>query len=263
MSTLQFDDAATRAVVAVYTTPGVVAQRRRTLDLLALQPGERVLDVGCGPGFLACDMAEAVAPDGHVVGIDVSEQMLTVARSQVAERGLSDRVDLRQGDAQALDLPDGSVDVLVSTQVYEYVADVDRALQEAHRVLRPGGRLLVLDTDAGSVVCHHPNPDLSRRVLDAWDHHATDMRLPRTLLRRLRNTGFEVEQPQSIPLLDVHFDQDAYLFGAAPIITNYVTTHGEITPDEADAWLRGLEQLEDQSEYFFSLNRYLFTGNKP
>ena len=77
---LEFDEENARRLVAVYTTPDVVDQRRAIRAALALQPGEHVLDIGSGPGFLAAEMAEEVGADGRVHGIDPSDSMLAIAR---------------------------------------------------------------------------------------------------------------------------------------------------------------------------------------
>ena len=85
MSTgFQFDEEASRRVEAIYSTPDVVAQRQAVLQGLELRPGERVLDVGSGPGFLAADMAMAVGDSGRVCGIDISENMVAISRSRCA-----------------------------------------------------------------------------------------------------------------------------------------------------------------------------------
>ena len=75
-TTLQFDDDASRRIEAIYSTPDVVAQRQAVLLVLQAKPGERVLDIGAGPGFLAAELAAAVAPDGAVIGTDISETCL-------------------------------------------------------------------------------------------------------------------------------------------------------------------------------------------
>ncbi|HEU5266842.1 MAG TPA: methyltransferase domain-containing protein, partial [Jatrophihabitans sp.] len=78
-SMIQFDDEVSRQVEAVYTTADIVEQRQATRQLLDLRPGEDVLDIGSGPGFLAAEMAEAVGPSGTVHGVDPSEQMRALA----------------------------------------------------------------------------------------------------------------------------------------------------------------------------------------
>ena len=103
MSELHFDDAAAKRLLALYRTPDVARTREAFLRALAPQPGERVLDVGCGPGFLAGLIADAVGPSGAVTGIDVSEPLLAVARSHCANKPW---VVLQHGDAMRLAFAD-------------------------------------------------------------------------------------------------------------------------------------------------------------
>src|ERR1700716_2135377 len=121
MATLEFDEEGARQVERTYATPDVVAQRAQVLALLAPQPGERVLDIGSGPGYLSEAIADAVGPTGAVHGLDPSEAMNTLARARCASRPW---VDIEDGDAVDLPFPDGSFDAAVSTQGYEYVADM-------------------------------------------------------------------------------------------------------------------------------------------
>src|SRR5262249_9052597 len=132
---LDFHEENARRLEAIYTTPDVIEQRRAIRAALSLQSGERVLDIGSGPGFLAAEMAAEVGPAGRVHGIDPSESMLASGRRRDAP------VEYGTGDALALPFPDEHFDVAVCTQVYEYVEDVAAALAEARRVLRTGGRL--------------------------------------------------------------------------------------------------------------------------
>jgi ubiquinone/menaquinone biosynthesis C-methylase UbiE len=114
MAMLEFDDEGARLIERVYRSPDVVEQRARTLALLAPQPGETVLDVGSGPGFLVASLAEAVGPDGAVHGLDPSAPMNAAARSRSAEFPWG---SIDEGDALSLPYPDGTFDAAVSTQV--------------------------------------------------------------------------------------------------------------------------------------------------
>ena len=199
---LDFDEENARRLEAIYMTPDVVDQRRAIRAALSLQPGERVLDIGSGPGFLAAEMAAEVGPGGRVHGIDPSESMLAGARRRGAP------VEYGTGDALALPFPDEHFDVAVSTQVYEYVEDIAAALAEARRVLRPGGRLLVLDTDWDSIVWHSGDRERMQRVLTAWNEHLADPYLPRRLPGLLRAAGLEPTKTAIIPILNVGADRD-------------------------------------------------------
>jgi demethylmenaquinone methyltransferase / 2-methoxy-6-polyprenyl-1,4-benzoquinol methylase len=114
--------------------------KRQAMELCAVQPGERVLDVATGTGDLAGAEAAAVGPAGQVVGVDSCAPMLEVARQR--QRGA---IDFQDGDAMDLQFPDASFDVVTIGFGLRNVADRDRALREFRRVLRPGGRLMVLD----------------------------------------------------------------------------------------------------------------------
>jgi arsenite methyltransferase len=252
MPAVQFDAALSRRVEATYTTPEVGEQRRSIVSALALQPGERVLDIGSGPGFLACEMGAAVGASGSVTGLDSSEHMLMLAAGRQAPA----HVTFRPGEATSLPAEDGAFDVVTSTQVYEYVADMPRALAEARRVLRPGGRLLVMDTDWDSVVWASSDDDRMRRVLAAWDDHLVDPHLPRRLAGLLAGAGLEVTQCQALPLLNAGYSEHSYSASMIGIIGDFVPGRGGVTPDEATAWADDLISLG--RDYFFSLTRYLF-----
>jgi arsenite methyltransferase len=257
-----FDDTASRKLEAAYLTPDVVQQRHATLQALRLRPGERVLDVGSGPGLLAAEMAQAVGPAGHVIGIDVSDAMLALGQRRCAELAGTGRASYVKADATALPFADASFDVAVSTQVYEYVADLPAALSELYRVLRPGGRALILDTDWDSIVWHAADPNRMGRVLGAWAERFADPHLPRTLASQLRAAGFQVGSPEVLVLLNPEYDPNTYSVANGEIMADFAVTQGRLTRDQADAWLADLHQLGQEGRYFFSLNRYLFLASR-
>ena len=258
--TIHFDDEASRRLDACYASPDVASQRRDVLAALNLKSRERVLDVGSGPGFLAVEMANAVGPSGSVCAIDPSESMVKMARLRCAD---CTWVDARIGTSDVLPFADCTFDAVVATQVLEYVSDVKESLQETFRVLHPGGRVLVLDTDWDSIVWHSTDDLRMARVLDAWEEHLIEPRLPRTLAPLLKATGFVLLHREVIPLLNTEYDRNSYSHGLAGLIMNFVPTRKGITPDEVLSWAKDLQTLGETGQYFFNLNRYLFLASKP
>jgi len=257
---LEFDQETSRRLQAVYLTSDVVAQRRQVLKALALTKADRVLDIGSGPGLLAYDMAGAVGPEGRVRGIDISEAMLAMSRKRCVGQPW---VDFQVSDATKLPYSDGSFDAAVSTQVYEYVADIPAALAELHRVLCAGGRAVILDTDYGSLVIHTENPARMARMLAAWDEHFVHAGLPRVLSRQLRDAGFALRRRHAIPMFNPEYHDDAYGKGLLGIMASFAVGRRGVTREEADAWLAEFSELGKQGRFFFSLNRYLFVADKP
>jgi len=259
-STVAFDESAARALEAAYLTTGVVEQRGAVLRLLSLEPGQAVLDIGSGPGLLARTLADVVGPAGRVCGLDLSEAMLEAGRRRCADRP---QVSFEQGDAAKLPFEPGSFDVVVTTQVYEYVPDIPGALAEVARVLRSGGLVAVLDTDYDSLVVHTEDPARHARMLDAWDEHFVHRGLPRVLGAELRRAGFRLRHRVAIPIFDPEYTPDAFSFHLTKLIAHFCKGRRGVTADEADAWLAELEALGREGRYFFSLNRYLFVAEKP
>src|SRR5919204_4327052 len=117
---------------------------RTLLNAVGVRAGDRVLDIGCGPGYFARMLAEAVGPDGSVVGVDAAPEMVEYARRK-ARRLPNSR--FQAATAQALPFPDGAFDVVTSSLMLHHVAKEDRltSVGEMKRVLRPGGRLLLAE----------------------------------------------------------------------------------------------------------------------
>ena len=242
---IEFDEAAARSVEAMYLTPDVVSQRMRVLDMLSPKPGERVIDIGVGPGLLAHDLARLVGDTGRIVGLDMAPAMIKMARTRLAALPQAECV---AGDATALDFPEGVSDAAVSTQVYEYVADMPKALAELHRVLRPGGRVLILDTDWRSVVWHSSDEARMARMLACWDGHLADPHLPAKLGPLFRRTGFTVARVEIMRAIHGYARGNGAKYG--------------LTDAETQAWHEDQLRLIERGEFFFSVNRYAFLATR-
>jgi arsenite methyltransferase len=255
-----FGDDTSRRVEAIYRTPDIVATRLAVLEALNLRSNERVIDLGSGPGLLAYDMAATVGSGGMVAGVDLSDSMLEMSRGRCVEQPW---VEFHNADVARLPFADGSFDAAAATQVYAYVAELDSALAELHRVLRPGGRAAILDTDFASLVWHCSNHERMARVRAAYDRHCAHPNLPRILIPRLRANGLEVTATNVVPIVNIDCHADTYSHGLIDFIRAFVVGQGLIDNAELDAWARDLRALSDAGAYFFSLNRYLFVARKP
>ena len=258
--TVEFDEAAARGLEAAYLTTDVVEQRCTVLRGLSLEPGQAVLDIGSGPGLLAAEMAEAVGASGRVVGLDLAQPMLEMARRRCADRP---QVSFEHGDAAHLPFPPESFDAVVTTQVLEYVPDVPAALAEVWRVLRPGGLAAILDTDYDSLVVHVVDAERHARILDAWDEHFVHAGLPRVLGAELRAQGFRLRHRVAIPIFNTEYTPSAFSFHLTKLIARFSRGRRAASAQDAAAWLAELESLGRDGRYFFSLNRYLFVASKP
>jgi len=261
MTQLAFDEDVARQIEALYLTRDAARRRRLVREALAAQPGDRVLDVGCGPGFYCLEIAEEVGPDGRVVGIDAAAPMLEMARRRCEA---FDNVTFKQGDIMSIPVEDETFDRAICVQVLEYIEPATGALSEIKRTLRPGGRAVIWDIDWGTVAWHSSDPSLTEQILKAWDQHLVHPSLPRSLAPRLREAGFEeVEATGHVFSGISKLDPETYGAAIIPLIASYVTTNQLIDENEVAAWVDDQRRLSDRGEFYFAGVQFCFSGVKP
>ena len=127
-----------------------------------IEAGERVVDIGCGSGFDSLIAAYYVREDGRVIGVDMTREMLDKAEDNGRAAGF-DNTEFRFGYAEDLPVDDAWADVVISNGVLNLCPDKDKALSEAFRVLRPGGRFMLAD-----IITHKPVPQGAKEDIDLW-----------------------------------------------------------------------------------------------
>ena len=260
MSQLSFDAATAKALDRAYQKRDMVRRRRHVREALGASPGERIVDLGCGPGYYVRELLAEVGPSGSLLAVDPSPDMLALARSRCAG---FDNVTFLEGQAVKIPVDDAAADALLCVQVMEYVPETAAALAEMHRVLRPGGRVLVWDTDWGTAWWHSADPDRMRRVLRAWDEHLTHPSLPRTLGAELRAAGFTDVAVTGHSFATIDYDDESFAVAMLAMVADFVPGRGGVTGDEVAAWTAEQRSRAEQGTFFFEATQFCFTARKP
>jgi ubiquinone/menaquinone biosynthesis C-methylase UbiE len=233
-------DAAARYLEVL--TKVLAEQKRQTVDNLHLGPGKSALEIGCGMGRESEAMAAQVGPTGRVVGLDASRELIAQAIARTQSLGLP--LVYQVGDAHALDFPDNSFDCARAERVLQHLAEPAKALSELVRVVKPGGRLSVLEPDWESVSVGGVDVEVTRAVVRyKTDVLVTNGTIGRDLRRLLVEAG----------CVDVSVEMGAVTFGQFPMAANVMSLRqsldgardkGWITQAAADAWWAELEEQE-------------------
>jgi len=201
-------------------------------------------------------IAERVGRAGKAFGIDASDAMVEMASEQVPA------ASFQQADAIKLPFKDATFDAVICSQLMCFIADIDKALDEVFRVLKPKGRFVILDTDWGTMVWNTKDPELLDVVMTLLKQgYHTDI-LPRTLNKKLKRVGFEVRDFFAHPIVSLEPKADSYAEQMSDFVRPLLEKHPEFPADLADRWEADREAVIADDEYFFSINRFIFSAQK-
>ena len=239
--------------------PDMQAVNQNLCETVAARPGERWLEVGSGSGILSRMLAPQLQPGGQMVGLDISPDMTAEAQKYALSEGINSEIAFETGAAESLPYPNASFDGALAARLLLHAADPDAVVREMKRVVRPGGRLVVMDWDFETVTVDHPDRELSRRILH-WrnDHHGGNNWSGRQLWRRMRNVGL---QNLSVhPWVSVtHHETDGLtqsLWRAAQVACEA----GTISPAEQEAWTLELRNRIRAGTFFASIVYFIVKG---
>lgn len=231
--------------------PEFVARRRRSYELLAFGADATVVDVGCGTGTAVRELAGAGA---NAVGVDVSAALLRVARERAPE------LEFCQADLLDLPFDDGSIDGYRAERVYQHVAEPERALREARRVLSGGGRIVLVDPDWEAFLVDGADRRVTRAIADAISDSVVNGWIGRQFFRLLREAGF----------IDVRIEPETTISGEwdylRPLLeqaTADAVGSGSISEKDRRRWLDGLGSRAARGTLFSSMTTFIATATNP
>ena len=256
---IKYNEEEARKTDRAYSTPDVVRQRMRTLEVLKLQTGETVLDVGCGSGLLTQDMATLAGEQGRVVGIDNSQDMLLLAEQRCSEFS---QVNLKLCGIESISEKTGEFDAVTCIQVLLYVPDVSAALSEMYRVLKPGGRIAIMETDWRGTVLNSFDESLTRKMLTSWDDAVSSPNLPARLAPLMKSQGFAAISVDAFPIVNTSYTRGSWSIEMLEQFAEHAQEQGAVSTVESETWLNDIQSKGKESCYFFSVNRFIFTAVK-
>ena len=239
-------------------------------DAVAGRPGERVLEVGCGSGALCRLVAPDLRPGGEMVGVDVAPDMIAAARRYAATDPHPQPLSLPGRGARCASMSHppsncpttaAAFDAAFAARLLLHVADPVAVVREMARVVKPGGRVVLMDWDWETLAVTHPDRELTRRLLH-WrcDHHGGDNWSGRKLLGYLLDAG--LHNPTVIPVVTLARDETAALTGTLWRAAEVARDRGGITPDEHDAWVGELKRQIAAGRFLASIVYFIVRGER-
>ncbi|MEV6555149.1 methyltransferase domain-containing protein [Nocardia sp. NPDC051756] len=235
---------------SVDAAPGAAELRAYSYDLLRLSPGASVIDVGCGSGRAVAELADRGAIP---IGIDPSAQMIDAARTRWPA------LDFRLGTAETLPLSGESVSAYRADKVFHEIADPAAALTEAHRVLTPGGRIVLLGQDWDAIIIDSDDPEITRTVLHARAGTITNPRSARAYRNLLLANGFHdvaIEARTPIFTDDLMLPMLKGLATAAAATTN-------LPQERADTWIAEQTKRAQSNRLLVAVPLFIAAASKP
>lgn len=240
------------------TRPGMRALGAWSHSALALRPGESALDVGSGTGSEVFTFAEELGPNGTAVGVEPDPHLLASAQRRAVESG--SRAAFVSGDAYGLPFGGDTFDAVLCERVFQHLTAPARAAAEIARVLRPGGRAVVVDCDWATAIVHPGNPRVVSSVIDTLISSTTNPLSGRRLAGLLSGTGLVVDEIGSHALV-----QDRTVGAGALVrrIADLAVLRGVITATERDQLLADLRTGADRGDIHISVTLFGALVHKP
>jgi len=238
----------------------LIEMKRKSYARMNIEKGHTVLDVGCGPATDTIHLAHLVGQSGEVVGIDYDAEMLAYANQRALEEGVSGWVKHQQGNATKLPFDDSRFDSCRSERLFQHLLFPERALFEMARVTKPGGYVVVLDTDWGTLSINTSLPEIERRLIQFSNESCMNNAYSGRRLSQL----FHWQGFKEISIKVLPYQITDYALAREVIVLSRRESEalnaGFLTPDDLKRWHDDLEELNRVESFFASFNLVLVAG---
>ena len=238
--------------------PGIRRLREWSFAALHVRPGESALDLGSGTGSETRALAAAVTPSGRAIGLDPNPGMALLARERAGVEGSTAQFVI--GDAYSLPFPDDRLDIVRSERVFQHLSDPDRAAAEVARVLRPGGRGVIVDSDWGTAIMHPGDPLVLQKIMDVMLSHTANPHSGRRLPGQLTSAGLVVEDIGTEALIQDPGDVTGPL---VQMMTAAAIAEGAITDAQSAELLDQLNAAARSGDFHMSVTMFAYLVRKP
>ena len=241
----------------VEVLPDVVRRRQRSYDLLRLQLGQRAVDVGCGLGTAARDIAARVGPDGEAIGIDLSAAMIVEATRRAAALGVA--ATFCEASVDALPVETGSIHAYRAERLYQHVPNVAAALAEARRVIAPRGRIVLIDQDWDLSVLDADDLGISREIHRAFCDSLVQGTIGRRFRRLLLDAGFVDVEVQAETVTSAGAEE----YGFVVDLLEKTARASGVDRKRLDAWVQDQSGRVAGGRFFMVMTHFMASAAQP
>ncbi|MDH3379745.1 MAG: methyltransferase domain-containing protein [Gammaproteobacteria bacterium] len=232
------------------------------LDCMNIDNLHDVLDLGCGTGFAAREIAKRPNFSGNIIGVDISSALINQASKLAADEGLSSRVDFRVGDSRNLEDSDESFDAVIAHTLISHLPDPQVLINEMIRLSKPGGFVAIFDGDYASLTFSHPDAEKGKAIDELIiSSIVTQSRILRQLPLFLKSSGLEIEKAFSYVVTDV--GKAEFWASSVESMRKLLPAANAMSAEEADTWANDRSQESDNGTFFASCNYYAYVARKP
>lgn len=233
--------------------------KRQTLAILDPRLGDHVLDVGCGLGDDARELARLVGPLGHIIGVDASAEMIDEARRRAQDVDV--RVEFRCGDAHQLEFPNDTFDRCRADRTLHHIDDPRLALSELVRVARPGGRVVVSEPDFGTIAIDAMGRELTQAILRVRCNSLRSPWIGRQLPRMFAELGLRDVAVQPEVLVFTEYGLANQMMGLEAAVET-ARGAGLVSGEAGAVWLGNLRDANQRKHFFATATIYVVSGQK-